>query len=263
MGEHFVIPANHLELSGDHYFHTVVALGVLGGRTKRLRLTPSISILSLQSPIVQAKAWSTLDWMTGGRAEPMFGVGWLKEEFEMLGVPFHERGRIADEYAAAMRILWTQQSATFEGKYVSFRDAGFAPKPVQRPHLPMWFAGDAPAAQKRVARFGDGWSPQTMHPDAIPDALDFINPQPEYDGRPIGVLFALDQLKIGKEHEVLSDPIADGSRNAQQVIDQIGWLANRGITETSVPLPAGVDSFEQYLDVLRWIGEEIIPVVDR
>ena len=159
--------------------------------------------------------------------------------------------------------MWTQQSATFEGKYVSFRDAGFAPKPVQRPHLPMWFAGDAPAAQKRVARFGDGWSPQTMHPDAIPDALDFINPQPEYDGRPIGVLFALDQLKIGKEHEVLSDPIADGSRNAQQVIDQIGWLANRGITETSVPLPAGVDSFEQYLDVLRWIGEEIIPVVDR
>src|ERR1700761_3784832 len=86
LGEHFIIPKEHLHLSGDHYFHTVVALGFIGGRTKNLRLGSSVSIVTLQNPIVQAKAWSTLDWITGGRAEAMFGVGWLKEEFDILGV---------------------------------------------------------------------------------------------------------------------------------------------------------------------------------
>jgi len=260
MGEHFVIPTNHLSLSGDHYFHTAVALGVIGGCTKNIRMTPAISILPLQHPIVQAKAWATLDWMTCGRAEVMFGVGWLKEEFEFLNVPFHERGKMADEYAAAMIALWHNDCATFEGKYVSFRDACLAPKPVQKPHLPMWFGGDAEAMQKRVAKFGDGWQPQTLHPERFPERIDFIKSQPEYDGRPIGISFALDQLKVGKEHEVLSDPLTAGSRDAQEVIDQIGWLASRGVTETSVPIPR-LQDFQEYLDYLGWIGAEIIPAV--
>lgn len=102
LGEHFVVPPEHYDLSGYHYFHVVVALGYLGGRTKTMRLSSSVSILPLQSPIVQAKAWSTLDWLTGGRAEALFGVGWLKDEFDMLGVDFHKRGRMADEYLAAI-----------------------------------------------------------------------------------------------------------------------------------------------------------------
>lgn len=260
MGEHFAIPTNHLELSGDHYFHTVVALGVIGGRTRNIRLAPSISLLPLQHPIVQAKAWSTLDWMTNGRAEPTFGVGWLKEEFEFLDVPFHERGKMADEYAAAMITLWRDERATFEGKYVSFRDVCFAPKPVQKPHMPMWFGGDAEAMQKRVARFGDGWQPQTLRPELLPERIDFIKSQPEYDGRPIGIRYSLDQLKIGKEHQVLDDPLAAGSLDAQETIDQIGWLASLGVTQTSVPIPPLRD-FQEYLDHLRWVGTEIIPAV--
>ena len=260
MGEHFAIPTNHLDLSGDHYFHTAVALAVIAGRTRNLRLSSAISLLPLQHPIVQAKAWSTLDWMTNGRAEPVFGVGWLKEEFEFLNVPFHERGKIADEYAAAMITLWRDERATFEGKYVSFRDVCFAPKPVQKPHLPIWFGGDAEAMQKRVARFGDGWQPQSLRPELLPERIDFIKSQPEYDGRPIGISFSLDQLKIGKGHEVLDDPLAAGSRNAQQVIDQIGWLASKGVTETAVPIPP-LGDFQEYLDYLRWVGAEIISAV--
>jgi len=88
-----------------------------------------------------------------------FGVGWLKPEFDLLGVPFHRRGRIADAYLAAIIELWTSQSPCFAGSYVSFHDVAFEPKPVQKPHLPVWIGGDADAALKRAARFASGWWP--------------------------------------------------------------------------------------------------------
>src|ERR1700760_2109192 len=107
LGEHFLIPKTHIPLSGDHYLHTTVALGVIAGCTERMKLSSSVTLLALQNPIVQAKAWSTLDWLSGGRATPLFGVGWLEEEFVAMGVPFHERGRMCDEYIAAIIELWT------------------------------------------------------------------------------------------------------------------------------------------------------------
>lgn len=261
LGEHFIIPKDHIELSGDHYFHTVVALGVIGGATKNLKLRPTISILPLQNPIVQAKAWSSLDWMTNGRAEPMFAVGWLKEEFDLLGVPFNERGKMADEYLAAMLQLWRSDKPEFEGKYVSFKDVGFAPKPVQKPYMPVWLGGDALPVLKRVAKFGDGWAPQVGRPETIPDSIDTIKSQPEHDGRPLDVFYSLEMLGIGAHHEVLDDPMAGGSRDAAKIIDQLGWLGTLGVTHSSVPLPPAIKDFEEYLDVLRWIGSEIIPKV--
>jgi alkanesulfonate monooxygenase SsuD/methylene tetrahydromethanopterin reductase-like flavin-dependent oxidoreductase (luciferase family) len=142
LGEHFVIPTEHVALSGDHYFHVVVALAYFAGKTKNLRLSSSVSLIALQNPIVQAKSWSTLDFLSGGRAEALFGVGWLESEFQTLRVPFNERGAMADEYVAAIIELWTKDKPEFEGKYVNFKDVGFAPKPVQKPKLPIWFGGD-------------------------------------------------------------------------------------------------------------------------
>jgi probable F420-dependent oxidoreductase len=258
VGEHFLIPKAHVALSGDHYLHSTVALGYVGGRTQRMRLSSAASILPLQNPIVQAKAWSTLDWLSGGRAEALFGVGWLKDEFDLLRVPFKERGKMADEYVAAMIELWTQDEPAFEGKYVNFRDIGFAPKPLQG-KLPIWFGGDAEGVLTRVARFGDGWSPLRTPPAKFPECIDFIKSQPESGSRPLGVFFALEMLNIGEGHEILDDPRAPGSRSAQQIIDQIGWLERLGITETTVPLPPGISGFAEYCDRLRWVALEIMP----
>lgn len=261
LGEHFIIPKEHVALSGDWYFHTVVALGYIGGRTRNLRLSSSVSILPLQSPIVQAKAWSTLDWLTGGRAEALFGVGWLKEEFDMLGVPFAKRGRMADEYLAAMIELWTKDEPEFEGEFVNFKNVGFAPKPIQKGGVPIWLGGDAEAVMKRVAKFGNGWSPFRTPPETFPDCIDFIKSQPEYDGRPLDFFFALEMLNVGAHHEILDDPRAPGTVSKQKIIDQISWLKELGITETIVPLPPGVADSEAYLDRLRWVAAEIMPAV--
>lgn len=258
LGEHFIIPKEHIELSGDHYFHVVVALGYFGGRTKNLRLSSSVSILPLQNPIVQAKAWSTLDFLTEGRAEALFGVGWLKDEFDMLGVDFHARGRMADEYLAVIRELWTSDNPEFDGEFVKFRDIGFAPKPIQK-RLPIWLGGDAEAVLKRVARFADGWSPFRTPPETFPQCIDLIKSQPSYDGRPIEIFFALEMLNVGAHHEILDDPRAPGTRDTQKIIDQIGWLKELGVTETIVPMPPGVSGYSEYEERLRWVAEEIMP----
>lgn len=261
LGEHFIIPKEHIALSGDWYFHTVVALGYIGGQTKNLRLSSSVSILPLQNPIVQAKGWSTLDWLTGGRAEALFGVGWLKEEFDMLGVPFSKRGRMADEYVAAMIELWTKDEPEFEGEFVNFKNCGFGPKPIQKPGVPIWFGGDAEAVQKRVAKFGDGWSPFRTPPETFPACIDFIKSQPEYDGRHLDFFFALEMLNVGAHHEILDDPRAPGTQDKQKILDQIGWLKELGITETIVPLPPGIADEQAWLDRQQWVAEEIMPVI--
>lgn len=260
LGEHFIVPNVHVPLSGDHYLHTSVALAFIAGHTEKMLLSSSVTILPLQNPVVQAKAWSTLDWLSGGRATPMFGAGWLKEEFDILGVPFHERGKICDEYISAMQQLWSSDAPRFDGKYVSFDEVGFAPKPVQKPHLPVWFGGDAAPVLRRVGRFGDGWSPFRTPPERFPESFDVIRSQPEYDGRTIDMFFALEMLNVGAQHEVLDDPRAPGVWNAGQIIDQCAWLAELGVTQTIVPLPPLTD-FEAYKDRLRWVAAEIMPQV--
>ncbi len=130
ISEHFVIPNEHVDLSGPHHFNATAAQGYLCGATETIRVNSCITILPAQHPIVLAKALATIDWLSSGRLTVTFGVGWLEREFDMIGVPFKERGRISDEYIAAMIELWTSDNPSFDGRYVSFSDVAFEPKPL-------------------------------------------------------------------------------------------------------------------------------------
>lgn len=259
LGEHFLIPSDHLALSGAFWHHGTGALSAVAGMTENIHLASSITILPLQHAIVQAKAWSTLDWYSGGRAIPVVAVGWLKDEFEMLGVPFHERGKMMDEYVQAMLALWYDEDPVFEGKYVNFRDVRYEPKPVKG-RIPLWFGGDSEAPWKRVAKWGDGWQPAFSQPEKFPEIMDFIRSQPEYDGRPLGLYFPIESMRVGEGHVETNAENTTGSWDAQKAIDLCGWLAGQGVTETNIPLPPLRDA-EEYLDFLRWVGAEIIPRV--
>lgn len=232
--EHFVIPQKHVELSGPHHFHSTVAQAYVAGATQRIRINSCLTLLPLQHPIVMAKALSTVDWMSGGRITVTFGVGWLEGEFELLGVPFHERGRISDEYLAAIIELWTKDSPSFEGRYVSFRNVAFEPKPFQKPHLPIWMGGDADAALKRAARYASGWIPFLTRPEAIPARIDFIKSQPTYKGGPFEIMYGLATSRVGEGHEVMDDPKARPGMGAQEIVDRLGWLEGLGVTMSSV-----------------------------
>ncbi len=258
--EHFVVPHSHLELSGPHYLHSTVAQAFIAGATQRIRVNSSVTILPLQSPIVLAKALSTADWMSGGRITATFGVGWDAEEFDALGVPFHERGRIADEYLAAMIELWTSDSPRFTGNYVSFDAIAFAPKPVQRPHLPIWIAGDADAALKRAARFASGWWPFLSKIEDVPAKIDFIKSQPTYDGRPFEVMYPLGMGRVAEGHVRADDSNFRPGMGKQEIIDQLCRFAELGVTYSSVPAPR-LDGPDAYMDHAQWVIEEIRPLV--
>jgi probable F420-dependent oxidoreductase len=256
--EHYVIPTDHVELSGPHYLQSTVAQAYIAGATERMRLNSCVTLLPLQHPIVLAKALATADWMSSGRMMVTFGVGWLRREFELLGVPFGERGRIADEYLAAIIELWTSDTPRFEGKYVSFDDVAFEPKPLQKPHLPVWIGGDADATLRRAARYASGWWPFLTPPNKIAERLDFIKSQPSYDGRPFDVMYGMATARVGEGHEARDDPHGRPGMNAAELVDRLGWLGEQGVTVSSVPLPT-VSGVDEYLDYAHWVIEEIRP----
>ncbi|OBH16896.1 TIGR03619 family F420-dependent LLM class oxidoreductase [Mycolicibacter sinensis] len=258
--EHIVIPAEHVELSGPHYFQSTIAQAYLAGATERIMLNSCVTVLPLHQPIVLAKALATADWLSGGRMMVTFGVGWLQREFEVLGVPFGERGRIADEFLAAIIELWTCESPRFEGRYVSFSDVAFEPKPVQRPHLPIWIGGDADAALRRAAKFASGWWSFLTPPEQIAERVDFIKSQPEYDGRAFDVVHGMATTRVGEGHVRRHDPHARSGMSGQEIIDRLSWLGEQGVTVSSVPLPA-VRGVDEYLDYAQWVIEEIKPKV--
>src|SRR5205823_9886562 len=108
-------------------------------------------------PVLMARALASIDQLSEGRLIVGVGAGWMAEEFEAIGVPFRERGRLTDEYLDAMRTLWTEPVASFEGRTVRFRDLVSEPQPHQRPHPPIWVGGSTPAAPRRTVRVGDAW----------------------------------------------------------------------------------------------------------
>lgn len=258
--EHFVIPTDHVELSGSHYLSAYTAMAFWAGATDRIRVNSCIALLPLQNPVVTAKTLSSMDWLSGGRVTVTFGVGWLEEEFDALGVPFHERGAIADEYIEVIKILWTEDTAEYQGKYISFKDVVFDPKPHQKPHLPIWFGGDADPMLRRIARHGSGWWPFLTRPEDIPARLDYIRSQPDYSGGLTDVFYAVGTGQIGEGHVEQTDPHAQIGTGRQELIDQLGWLAGLGVTMSAVMTPP-LDSLEAYYEYTHWVAEEIMPAL--
>lgn len=259
--EHFIIPREHLELSGAHYYHAAAAQGYFAGATENILINSSIAILPLQHPIVTAKALATIDWLSSGRVIATFGVGWLEREFEILGVPFRERGKMADEYLRAILCLWTEESPSFDGQYVQFDNVAFAPKPFQQPHLPIWMGGDSDAALKRAARFASGWWPFLTPADKIGQRIDFIKSQPDFNCDDFQVMYGLATSRVGEGHSVNDDAKAYDHMDKSQIIDGINALREAGVTMTAVPAPNSVNCIEAYMDYAQWVIEEIKPQV--
>ena len=140
-------------------------LSFLAGQTSKIRLVTSVIIVPHRNPLVAAKALATLDVLSQGRLVVGVGVGWMREEFEALGLPpFEERGAVTDEYIRVFKVLWTEDNPSFSGKYVSFDNISFLPKPVQKPHPPIWVGGESRPALRRTAELANGWYPLGSNP---------------------------------------------------------------------------------------------------
>jgi probable F420-dependent oxidoreductase len=132
-------------------------LTYLAARTSRVRLGTGIVLVPQRNPLYTAKSVSTLDFLSAGRLDFGIGMGWTREEYEALGVPFEGRGKRGDEYVALMKRLWTEDVASFSGETYELPPSKQRPFPVQKPHPPIFVGGESDAALRRVARLGDGW----------------------------------------------------------------------------------------------------------
>jgi probable F420-dependent oxidoreductase len=143
----------------------LTTLSFLAHATSSVRLLTSVMVLPHRSPVLTAKMLASIDVLSMGRLNVGCGVGWMREEFEALGAPpYDERGAVGDEYIRAFKELWTSDNPTFDGTYCRFADIDFLPKPVQKPHPPIWVGGESPRALRRAARLGDVWYPIGRNP---------------------------------------------------------------------------------------------------
>ena len=167
VSDHVVVPRANIKNFGETIFDPLVTLGVLAGATSRVSLGTTVLIVPYRNAVVTAKMVSSLDALSGGRVVLGVGAGWVAAESAMLAVPFKERGAMTDEYLDAMRELWTSATPSFAGKYTQFGDVVFEPKPVQKPHPPIWVGGHTKAALRRTARVGAAWHPINRPPDEL------------------------------------------------------------------------------------------------
>jgi probable F420-dependent oxidoreductase len=156
---------------GAHWPDPFSLLAFFAGCTRRIHLGASVIVLPYRNPLVAAKAAATVDQASGGRFIFGVGVGWDEAEFTDLKLPFRERGRMSDDYIRAIKAAFGADVPKYSGHYASFSGATFSPRPVQRPHPPIWVGGMPGAvstpAVRRCAELGDAWHPLALSLDDI------------------------------------------------------------------------------------------------
>jgi probable F420-dependent oxidoreductase len=169
--DHIGIPKPYIARFGEVFYEPLMVLSYLTAITHRIPLGTSVVILPYRNPLFLAKAIATADQLSDGRIICGFGVGWCKEEFDALGVPFEKRGSLSNESLQILKEIWTQEDPKFQGKYFRFSDIKFLPRPVQKPHPPIWIGGKSEGALRRAAEFGDVWHPTFLTP---PEAKQMV-----------------------------------------------------------------------------------------
>lgn len=261
--EHIIIPNEMLETMGARYPDALAAMAFIAGATRNIKVLSYIMVLPYRNPIVAAKTIATMDFLSNGRVLVGTAVGHMQREFEILGVPFHERGKIMDEYLLAMKELWTQDSPTFEGRYVRFSDIRFEPKPIQKPHPPIWLGGNTKPAMRRAANLGDGWIPWLIGPEQMPQCLEYIFSQPGFqsrypNGKGFDVIVPLARFQVEDySHRELGPTVMP--RGKEEIVEAIGQWKDVGVTGVVINFPR-TRTPEQAMEWLEWYAKEIVPV---
>ncbi len=253
----------------------LTTLAFLAGQTSSIRLVTSVMVVPHRSPVVTAKALSTLDVLSRGRVTVGVGTGWLEEEFQALETqPFAERGDVTDEYIQVFKELWTSDSPEFDGKYCRFSNIDFLPKPVQKPHPPIWVGGEGRRAIRRAARFGDGWQPlgnNNQFPTATAEdlavGLKRLDVELERAGRAAGSLEVTSRMlgyDLQKDGGISGTGRSIFAGTADEIASDIRHFQDLGVANL-VPSFHGVaglaDSLDAMLHDMEDFANDVVPKI--
>ena len=252
--------------SDEPFLETMTTLGYLAACTETIRLGSTVIILPYRNPLVQAKMFASLDVLTNGRMICGVGVGWLEKEFDTLGVSYAERGPLSDEFLQIFKALWTQAEPEFHGKYYHIEGIQFYPKPVQKPHIPIWVGGHSRPALRRAARFGDCWHTTRQTPDFVAQNLPYLRDQTERAGRdPAQLSISLKRslhftdLDSSEERSVRTGGVVIGT--TQEVIDDVYYCRELGIDQLTYDFR--VQGIDASIRVMEHLADRVLPVAER
>ncbi|MPZ75095.1 MAG: TIGR03619 family F420-dependent LLM class oxidoreductase [Deltaproteobacteria bacterium] len=224
-------------------FHEpLVLFGYLAALTTTIELVTGILILPQRQTALVAKQAAALDLLSGGRLRLGIGIGWNRVEYEALNETFANRGRRSEEQIAVLRMLWTNELVTFEGRWHKITDAGINPLPTQRP-IPIWFGGGDDRVLRRLASVGDGWFPQLPPDEKCRAAIEKIAAYAREAGRNPKAIGIEGRITINQE-------------SAQTWHQQIRAWKELGATHLSVnTMKAGFATAAAHIEAIRRFHE--------
>ena len=214
LGYHLIMTSDHIAITPDvqlrypaPFYEPLSLLGWLAGVTNTIEIGTTVIIMPYRNVLELARAGANVDQLSGGRFILGVGIGWAQQEFQALGVPFKSRGAITNEYLEAIKLLWTQDVASYEGRFASFKDVNTAPRPIRSPHPPIWVGGPSDAAMRRTVRYGDAWHPIRIRMDWFRDqGIPRLKEIADEEGRPMPLLCPRIRLRLTES------PVSEGER---------------------------------------------------
>ena len=245
---------------GDRPYHEpMTVLTAIAARTESVNLGTSVLVLPWHHPVRLAKVIASLDNFSNGRFIMGVGVGVTEDEYAALGIPFAQRGRIANEYLAAMQSLWQDDIPSFSGEHLSFDGLRFVPKPKQSPYPPIWVGGNSRAAHRRLARFGDGWHPLGLSPEGLAEARLALDAEMVAADRR-GALPVAVRLLLSFADKASKRPVAQQKALKGDPTDMAALVeAYRDAGVTHVILDGASPDLAQARDDLERFQAEVIP----
>lgn len=261
VSDHIAVPRSAAGSMSTVWYDPIATLGFVAAATHQVRLLSYVWVLPYRHPMASAKAFATLDALSQGRVIIGVGAGHLADEFEMLGVPFAERGRRLDEAIDLLTVALTQEYPTFQGEFWSVSDMGQQPRPVQQPRPPIWVGGSTPAALRRAARRGDGWLPQGVPAMGMPAAIDFLRREREIHRRnePLEIGMNSPFLYIGRPSFPVPDSTLSGT--PAELSDSLRALRDLGIHHLGVRFRSR--SCDELVDQIAAFAADVAPTLTK
>ena len=245
--EHVGIPLEVAAVRGGRYYDPAATLGYVAALTERIRLLTHVVVLPYHHPLAVAKQFGTLDRLSGGRVILGVGIGSLKEEFDLLGVPFAGRGPQFEDALRALRASLGQREPRYEGTHYRFSGFLVDPPAVQE-HMPIWLGGRSPRSLRRALKLADGWDPFRFTCDELAGLLRRARDWSEWNERPadFDLAFSLD-----REFD-----ISDAAQRAA-LIDTVARYQRIGATVLNLRFRH--QSLQHYLDQLGIFASQVAP----
>jgi probable F420-dependent oxidoreductase len=221
-------------------------LTFVAAHTRRVALGTSVLNLPWYPPVLLARRLTTLDVLSGGRLRVGFGMGWSLDEFEAAGAPMQERGKRADEIIDALKAIWTTDPVEFQGQYYRIPKSFIGPKPVQKPHPPIYMAAYTPPAMKRLAKEANGWFPVGVPLSAVAGMFEGIKGMAKEAGRDPAALELIVRANVEFSDTPLGEGRADFTGSLEQIVGDVAETLKLGAAEIvfDVQFSPGVETVD-------------------